>query len=81
MIEDNLAAIELDEYDYLIQLCDALSGSEGVLDMEERMNDVKRRYGSYPQEKWDKNIALKKQFEDRMGLDIYAVVEKATYRP
>lgn len=81
LIEDNLAAIELDEYDYLIQLCDALSGSEGVLDMEERMNDVKRRYGSYPQEKWDKNIALKKQFEDRMGLDIYAVVEKATYRP
>ena len=44
------------------------------------MNDVKRRYGHYSQVKWDANMALKKQFEDRMGQDIYAVVEKDTYR-
>lgn len=49
LITENLEKVELDEYDCLIQLCDALAGSEGVMDMEDRMNDVKRRYGNYPQ--------------------------------
>lgn len=81
LIEDKLKMVVMDEYDYLIQLCDALAGAEGVLEIEERMNDIKRRYGSYPQEKWDTNMALKRQFEDRMGQDIYTVVEKEIYRP
>lgn len=80
MIQDALRTVPMDEYDRLIQLCDSLAGSEGVLDMEERMADVKRRYGSYPQEKWDSNLRLKKHFEDKMGQDIYTVVEKDTYR-
>ena len=29
--------------------------------------DVKRRYGSYPQEKWDANLALKAYFEKKAG--------------
>lgn len=73
---DALESIELDEYDRLIQLCDSIAGAEGVLDIEERMNDVKRRYGSYPKEKWDSNLALKKHFEDKTGKDIYEVVER-----
>lgn len=80
-LEQALAAAEYDDYDRLIQLCDSLAGSEGVLDIEERMNDVKRRYGSYPQEKWDANIRLKAYFEAKAGKEIYAVVEKETYRP
>lgn len=75
-LEQALAATEYDDYDRLIQLCDSLAGSEGVLDIEERMNDVKRRYGSYPQEKWDANIRLKAYFEEKAGRDIYEVVEK-----
>lgn len=75
-LEQALAATEYDDYDRLIQLCDSLAGSEGVLDIEERMNDVKRRYGSYPQEKWDANLRLKTYFEKRTGRDIYEVVEK-----
>lgn len=75
-LEQALAAAEYDDYDRLIQLCDSLAGSEGVLDIEERMNDVKRRYGSYPQEKWDANIRLKAYFEEKAGRDIYEVVEK-----
>lgn len=63
----------MDEYDRLIQLCDSLAGAEGVLNMEERMEDVKRRYGSYPQEKWDRNLELKKYFEAKMGKDIYSI--------
>ncbi len=81
MIQDALKAVSMDEYDRLIQLCDSLAGAEGVLDMEERMGDVKRRYGAYPKEKWDKNMSLKKHFEEKTGRDIYEVVEKDTFRP
>lgn len=81
MIQDALKAVVLDEYDRLIQLCDSLAGAEGVLDMEERMRDVRRRYGSYPQEKWNTNLNLKKHFEEKMGRDIYLVTEKDTFRP
>ena len=76
MIQDALKAVVIDDYDRLIQLCDALAGIEGVLDIEERMEDVRHRYGSYPQEKWDSNLALKKHFENKMGKDIYVVVGK-----
>lgn len=75
-----MKTVTMDDYDRLIQLCDSIAGAEGVLDIEERMADVKRRYGSYPQKKWDNNLALKKHFEDKMGKDIYAVVDKDNYR-
>ena len=81
MVEDALAEAEYDDYDLLIQLCDSLAGAEGVMDIEERMGDVKRRYGSFPEEKWNKNIALMKKFEERIGQDIYVVTEKDTFRP
>ena len=69
-----LAACEYDDYDRLIQLCDCLAGSTGVVDMEERMEDVKHRYGEYPQEKWDNNLRLKAYFEARSGRNIYDIV-------
>lgn len=75
-IREALKKVRYDEYDYLIQLCDALAGAEGVLDIEERMADVKRRYGSYPQKKWDCNLALKRHFEAKAGKDIYTIVER-----
>lgn len=74
-IMDALQDIEYDDYDLLIQLCDSLEGSEGVLDMEVRMADVKKRYGSYPQSKWDRNVYLKHMFEEKTGGDIYKVVK------
>ena len=81
IIEDALKVVIMDEYDRLIQLCDSIAGSEGVLDIEERMNDVKRRYGSYPQEKWDINLKIKKHFEEKMGKNLYLVVEKDIFKP
>ena len=81
LITDELAKIEADDYDRLIQLCDALAGSEGVVDIEERMADIKRRYGSYPEKKWDANLALKRRFEELAGRGIYDVVEWETFRP
>lgn len=78
LIETGLATMVYDDYDRLIQLCDSLAGAEGVLDIEERMLDVKRRYGAYPQHKWDINLALKAHFEALCGgRNIYEVVDKA----
>lgn len=81
LITDGLDAIELDDYDRLIQLCDSIAGAGGVMDQIERMTDVKTRYGAYDQEKWDANIRLRKHFEDMMGEDLYLVVDKANYKP
>ena len=76
LIINVLSDIQYDEYDKLIQLCDALAGSEGVLDIVERMQDVKNRYGFYPQDKWDKNVDLLKYFENLTQKNIYLVVKK-----
>ena len=80
LIQDALKAVSMDDYDRLLQLCDALAGAEGVLYIEERMEDVRRRYGSFPQAKWDSNLALKKYFEDKIGKDIYVAVGKESFR-
>ena len=45
------------------------------------MNDVKRRYGNFPQVKWDSNMWLKDYFEKKIGMDIYEAVDKDNYRP
>lgn len=69
-LEEALGACEFDDYDRLIQLCDSLAGAEGVMGLEKRMGSVKERYGRYPQEKWDKNFALKAYFEQKCGFDM-----------
>ena len=81
LIEGKLKNITYNEYDRLIQLCDALSGAEGVLNVIDRMTDVKKRYGMYPQAKWDRVLSLVKHFEAKTGRNIYEVVEKETFRP
>lgn len=81
MIKTELARTVYDDYDRLIQLCDSLAGAEGVLDIEDRMNDVKKRYGFYPQDKWDSNMRLKRYFEKKMKKDIYLVCEKDLFVP
>ena len=81
LIETALAQVAMDDYDRLLQLCDALAGSEGILDIEERMNDMKKRYGFYPQSKWNSNMELKSYFEKKAGRNIYDVVEKENFRP
>ena len=44
LIHTALGNVVMDDYDRLIQLCDALAGSEGVLDMEERMEEIGRAH-------------------------------------
>lgn len=81
LIKNQLKLVQITDYDRLIQLCDALAGSQGVLNIEERMLDVKKRYGNYPQSKWDANMNLLKYFAEKADGDIYVIVEKDTYRP
>ncbi len=81
LIKEGLNAIELDDYDRLIQLCDSIAGADGVMDQIERMTDVKTRYGSYDREKWESNIKLRKYFEEIMGDDLYVVVDRENYKP
>lgn len=80
LINNTLAKVVMNDYDRLIQLCDAMAGSERVLNMEERMEDVRQRYGSYPQEKWNANLRLKQYFEEKAGKSIDEIVEKETFR-
>lgn len=79
MLAEALAAVPMDDYDRLIQLCDSLAGADRVLDVEARMGDVKARYGMYPQDKWDQNLRLMAYFEEKMGMGLYQAVEKDTF--
>ncbi len=81
LIRAKLREAALDDYDLLIQLCDAISSSQGVMDITERMSDVRRRYGNYDPGKWNRNLELKAYFENRMHRDLYAAVEKDCFHP
>lgn len=74
-IEEFVEKTEYDDYDRLIQLCDALGSAHGVVSVEKRMTDVKSRYGYYPSEKWDKHIELKDYFSKKIGRDIYELFD------
>ena len=77
-LEVLLKECNYDDYDRLIQLCDSIALPTKAVDLDTRMEDVKRRYGSYPEEKRKKNFELKKYFEEKMGQDLYVVVAEKT---
>ena len=66
--------IELDDYDLLIQLCDAIALPEGPVSMEKRLRDIEERYGSYPEDKRQRCYELKAYFEEKMGRSLYDVI-------
>ena len=70
-----------DEYDELIQFVDSIAGTEGVMDIIDRMDDVKSRYGSYNPGMRENNLRLKDFYEQKMGMDLYVAVDKDNYRP
>lgn len=79
MIRIKLKETEQDDYDKLIKLCDAFAGADGIMDIMDRINDVKRRYGTYDPGMLQNNIDLKEYFEKKMGMDIYTAVDKDHY--
>ena len=67
---------QYDDYDRLIQLCDALCLSWGFCLMEKRMIDVALRHGvhDYIVPKWKATFEIKKHFEQLMDSSIYEVL-------
>ena len=67
-----------DDYDKLIQLCDALSLPEGACIMEKRFVDVALRYGvrEYTTTRWRAYLELKKYFDTLCDCDIYTLLPK-----
>lgn len=72
-LRDYLSAQPADEYDRLIQLCDAISLPEGVCLMEKRLVDVALRHGvnEHTIEKWKAFLALRDEFARRSGGSLY----------
>ena len=67
---------EMDDYDKLIQLCDALSLPEGACIMEKRFVDVALRYGvqDYTTQRWMGYMQHKKYFDTLCGCNIYTLL-------
>ena len=67
---------EYDDYDRLVQLCDALALPSGFCLLEIRFVDVAIRYGMHPAtiDRWKAVLEIKKQFENIIGCSIYDVL-------
>jgi len=65
----------MDDYDRLIQLCDALSWGSGVCLMEKRMIDVIRRYGCSPltHKKISATLEIFEYFSKLAGKNLYSL--------
>lgn len=72
-LRDFLEHTQQDDYDRLIQLCDAISLPEGACIMEKRLMDVALRHGlpDFSLDKWRAFLALKKYFDERCGANLY----------
>ncbi|MDO5544855.1 MAG: HDOD domain-containing protein [Eubacteriales bacterium] len=62
-----------DDYDYLVQLCDALALPSGFCLLEKRFVDVAIRYGTHPAtvDRWKAVLRIKDSFEAVIGTSIY----------
>lgn len=69
-----LEEIEYDNYDILIQLCDAVSLPNGACIMEKRLVDVALRHGlpDFTIDKWKAFMNAKKHFDELCGCNIYS---------
>lgn len=76
-VMDYIANAEMDDYDRLLQLCDALALAEGICLIEKRLVDVVIRNGVNPhlQGKWRATMEIREDFEKRMGLSVYSLFE------
>lgn len=65
-----------DDYDRLVQLCDALAMPTGFCFLEKRFVDVTIRYGMHPAtiDRWKKILEIKALFEERIGCSIYTLL-------
>ena len=72
-ISSFLEEAEYDDYDKLIQLCDAMGMAQGVCLIEKRLVDAIRRYSfnEFTLKKWDSFFELKGYFDKLCNKNIY----------
>ena len=79
-IRNSVENAEFDDYDRLIQLCDAICLPSGVCLMEKRLMEVALRHGSIPDGivgKWRKWMEIQRYFNEKTGGSIYRLFEDA----
>lgn len=75
-VQEKLAGIEYDDYDRLIQLCDALALPSGFCLIEKRFVDVSLRHGfnEYTLAKWQAWLGLLQRFSAATGGPLYRLL-------
>jgi putative nucleotidyltransferase with HDIG domain len=75
-IKDYLGSIEFNDYDRLIQFCDAIALPSGFCLIEKRMVDVVIRYGinDLTIDKWKITMNIKQYFENKIQKSIYTIL-------
>jgi len=75
-VKQYLEDIEYDDYDRLIQLCDALAYTTGFYLVEKRMVEAVLRHGvnEYTTLKWKATLESKDYFEGKMGKSVYSIL-------
>lgn len=75
-IQTFLENTEYDDYDRLIQLCDAISFPDGATFLEKRLVDVvmRRGFNDYTLQKWKAFFELKEYFDNKTQTDIYKIL-------
>lgn len=65
-----------DDYDRLIQLCDAISLPAGACTMEKKPVDVAMRHGlpEFTLNKWRAFMEIKKYFDELCGCNVYSLL-------
>lgn len=75
-LQDFLNSRPYDDYDRLIQLCDAISLPNGACILEKRLVDVALRHGVTESsiDKWKAFMQVKKHFDQLCGCSIYSLL-------
>jgi hypothetical protein len=75
-VEAYLSGLEYDDYDRLLQLCDALALPSGFVLIEKRLLDVALRRGinTMTVGKWRAFLGLQRYFENAIGRSVYSVL-------
>ena len=75
-IQNFIDQLVYDDYDKLIQLCDAISFPDGPTYVEKRLVDVviRRGFNELTIPKWKAFLELKQYFDEKTGTDIYTLL-------
>ena len=77
-IVELIETAEYDDYDRLIQLCDAICLPQGIVPIEVRLFDVAYRHGptDRTQGKWRAYLAIKEHFDQLCGCNLFSLFEE-----